>query len=343
MKVFSARVRNAYNDLVKSSIKPMNAGYPAHLYKSPEGYAALMAWYDRALAALPVQLTTYMINTPYGVTHALIMGEGAEPVVMLQGFGASSPLWKNQFPALVPHFRIFALDVPGHPGRSEGRVLSLLDDSYARWMVSALDALALESAHLVGVCLGGWIAMRTAIYAPQRVRSLTMLSPVGLARFRVFLRSGVPVILNLGRDVEKPGERLLRMAFAPPRSGLEFDRDVARALMLVLKYYDISALAGFDGARPALGDLMTSLKTLNRFIRPEPIATLRQISAPALLMVGEHEAIFDPRAALRRAKRGIPHIDAEIVANAGHAAIYDQPDYVNARLIAFLRAHAPQP
>jgi pimeloyl-ACP methyl ester carboxylesterase len=319
----------------------MNATYPAHLYKSAEGYAALMAWYERAVASLPVALEPRMIPTPYAATHAIMMGDSGDPVVMIQGFGASSPLWKNQFPALAPHFRIFALDVPGHPGRSEGRILSLLDDSYARWLVSALDALDLESAHLVGVCLGGWIAMRTAIHAPERVRSLTMLSPVGLARFKVFLRSGVPVILNLGRDVEKPGERLLRMAFAPPRSGLEFDRDVARALMLVLKHYDVSALAGFDGARPGLRDLATSLKTLNRFIQPEPVETLRQISAPTLLMVGEHEAIFDPRAAIRRAKRGISRLDAEIVANAGHAAIYDQPDHVNARLIAFLRAHAP--
>jgi pimeloyl-ACP methyl ester carboxylesterase len=319
----------------------MNATYPVHLYKSSEGYAALMAWYERAVASLPVALETRMIATPYAATHALLMGDGGDPVVMIQGFGASSPLWKNQLPALAPYFRIYALDVPGHPGRSEGRVLSLLDDSYARWLVSALDALELESAHLVGVCLGGWIAMRTAIHAPERVRSLTMLSPVGLARFKVFLRSGVPVILNLGRDVEKPGERLLRMAFAPPRSGLEFDRDVARALMLVLKHYDISALAGFDGARPGLRDLATSLKTLNRFIQPEPVETLRQISAPTLLMVGEHEAIFDPRAAIRRAQRGISRLDAEIVANAGHAAIYDQPDHVNARLIAFLRASAP--
>jgi pimeloyl-ACP methyl ester carboxylesterase len=320
----------------------MNAAYPTHLYKSAEGYAALMAWYDRALASLPIALETRIIPTPYAATHALTLGEGSQPVVMIQGFGASAPLWKNQLPALAPHFRIYALDVPGHPGRSEGRVLSLLDDSYARWLVSALDALKLDSAHLVGVCLGGWIAMRTAIHAPERVRSLTMLSPVGLARFKVFLRSGVPVILNLGRDVEKPGERLLRMAFAPPRSGLEFDRDVARALMLVLKHYDVSALAGFDGARPGLRDLATSVKTLNRFIQPEPVETLRQISAPTLLMVGEHEAIFDPRAAIRRAKRGIARLDAEIVANAGHAAIYDQPDHVNARLIAFLRAHAPE-
>ncbi|MDZ4763262.1 MAG: alpha/beta hydrolase [Chloroflexota bacterium] len=313
--------------------------YPSHLYRSAQGYAALMAWYAKALAALPVPYQTRLIDTPLARTHVVELGDpAAPPLVMLQGFGASSPLWKNQFPALAAHFHIYALDVPGHPGRSEARVLSLLDDSYARWLTGALDALGLERAPIVGVCLGGWIAMQTAITAPERVESLTMLSPVGLARFKIFVRSGVPVILNLGRAVEQPGERLLRMAFAPPRSGLTFDRDVARALMLVLKHYDVSAVAGFDGARPGLRDIGVGLRTLGRFTQPESDANLRRIAARTLLLVGEHEAIFSPRAAYERARRAIPNVDAEIVANVGHAAIYDRPDYVNERLLRFLHA-----
>jgi pimeloyl-ACP methyl ester carboxylesterase len=319
----------------------MTFSYPSHLYRSAEGYAALMAWYDGALTTLPPH-QSHWLDTPFGRTHALTLGDGETPLIMIQGFGASAPLWKNQFPALSPHFRLYALDVPGHPGRSEGRVLSLLDDSYARWLTTALDALELAQAHLIGVCLGGWIGMQVAIHAPQRVQSLTMLSPVGLARFKIFVRSGVPVIMNLGRDVEKPGERLLRMAFAPPRSGLTFDRDVARALMLVLKHYDVSALAGFDGTRPDLSDLAASVRTLNRFLKPENERRLRQIAAPTLMLVGEHEAIFDPRAAVARAKRAIPRLDAEIVSGTGHAAIYDRPDYVNQRLLQFLQLRKDQ-
>jgi pimeloyl-ACP methyl ester carboxylesterase len=296
-----------------------------------------MAWYDHALSALPIPYTARMIETPLARTHVIELGDpAAPPIVMLQGFGASSPLWKGQFPALAARYHVYALDVPGHPGRSEPRILSLLDDSYARWLIGALDALSLARAPLIGVCLGGWIAMQTAIYAPDRVSALAMLSPVGLARFKIFVRSGVPVIMNLGRDVEIPGERLLRMAFSPPRSGLAFDRDLARALMLVLKHYDVSAVTGFDGARPTLRDVGVSLRTLRRFTEPERDANLRQIAAHTLLLVGQHEAIFDPRAAVRRAKRAIPNLDAEIVADVGHAAIYDRPDYVNARLLGFL-------
>lgn len=307
------------------------------LYKSPEGHAALLAWYDRALAALPLPHESRYVDTRHGRTHILTLG-GADkpPLVMIQGFGASAPLWKKQFPDLAVHYRLYALDVPGHPGRSEPRTLSLLDDSYAEWLIDALDALEIERAHLAGVCLGGWIAMKAAAYAPERVDKLVLLSPVGLAPFKVFVRSGVPLILNFGRDTEAAGERLLRMAFAPPGSNLTFDRDLARALTLVIRHYDISAIAGFDGQRPTGRDLLTALRTLGKFVRAEPDAELRRIAAPTLLLVGEYEAIYNPRAALRRARRAIPNLSAEIVPGTGHATIYDRPDYVNPKILAFL-------
>jgi pimeloyl-ACP methyl ester carboxylesterase len=309
------------------------------MYKSQEGYEAMQRWYDQMVAALPIPVEARVIPTSFGETHLLTAGverHDRPPLVMIQGFGASAPLWKNQIAAFAEHYRLYALDVPGHPGRSAPTVLSLLDDSYARWLVEALDALAIERAHLVGVCLGGWIAMQGAIFAPQRVDRLVLLSPVGLAQFKVFVRSGVPLILNFGRDNDSAGRRLLKMAFTPPGSGLEFDRDVAKALMLVIRHYDISALAGFDGARPSPRDLWMAGRALMKFVRPESVRRLSQISAPTLLLVGEHEAIYNPRAAVRRAQRGIARLDAEIVTGTGHATIYDRPDYINPRVLAFL-------
>lgn len=307
------------------------------LYKTADGHAALMAWYSRALDALPVAYQSSSVETRHGRTHVLTLGDADKPpLVMIQGFGASAPLWKNQFPDLAAHYRLYALDVPGHPGRSEPRVLSLLDSSYAEWLVDALDALRLERAHVAGVCLGGWIAMQTAVYAPERIEKLVLLSPVGLAPFKVFVRSGVPLILNFGRDTEAAGERLLRMAFAPPGSNLSFDRDLARALTLVIRHYDIAAIAGLDGQHPTARDLLRALRTLGRFVRPMPDAALRRIAAPTLLLVGQHEAIYDPHAAVARAEKYIPNVTAEIVARSGHATIYDRPDYVNPRILEFL-------
>ncbi len=310
----------------------------SRLYKTLAGYQAVMAWYDETTAALPVPHEARYIDTRHGKTHLLVMGDPVKPpLIMIQGFGASAPLWKKQVADFAREYCLYALDIPGHPGKSEARVPSLLDDSYAEWLIDALDALAIPRAPVCGVCLGGWVAMRSASYAPERVEKLVLLSPVGLAQFKVFVRSGVPLILNFGKERDEAGRRLLKMAFTPPGSGLSFDRDVARALMLVIKHYNIAALAGFDGARPALRDYGIALRTLLRFVRAEPDHALAQIQAPTLLLVGEYEAIYNPHAALKKALRAIPDVRAEIVPGTGHATIYDRPDYVNPRVLAFLR------
>ncbi len=309
------------------------------LYKTPDGYDALMRWYDQTVAALPIPTESRTVETRAGSTHMLVMGNPDSPqppLVMFQGFGASAPLWKNQVQDFSRDYRIYAVDVPGHPGKSAPTVLSLLDDSYAQWVVDLLDALKLERVHLVGVCLGGWIAMKAAAYAPDRVEKLVLLSPVGLAAFKVFVRSGVPLIMNFGRENDEAGRRLMRMAFTPPGSGLQFDRDVAKALMLVIKHYDIAALAGFDGSRLSPRDFWIAGRTLMKFVRAESVSELQKISAPTLLLVGEHEAIYNPHAAVRRAQRGIRTLHAEVVPGTGHATIYDRPDYVNPRVLRFL-------
>jgi pimeloyl-ACP methyl ester carboxylesterase len=310
-----------------------------HLYKTPQGYAEYFKWYDATLAALNLPYQSHMIDTLHGRTHVLELGDRSKPpMIMLQGFGASAPLWKKQFADFARDYHLFAFDIPGHPGKSEPRVLSLLDTSYIDWLTQATDAVGVARAPVVGVCLGGWIAMQYAAKKPERVDKLVLLSPVGLAPFKIFVRSGIPLVLNFGRERDDAGRRLLRMAFTPPGSGLQFDRDVAKALMIVIKHYDIAAIAGIDGARPTLQDFSKGFRTLGKFVRAEPDTTLRRISAPTLLLVGEHEAIYNPYAALRRARRTIPNLDAEIVAGTGHATIYDKPEVVNPRVLAFLEA-----
>lgn len=315
---------------------------PLSLYKSAEGYAAIQAWYDEALRRLDVPYEARFVETRCGRTHLLQMGDpAAPPLVLVQGYGASAPLWYKQFRDFAARYRVYALDTNGHPGRSDPTPPSMLKDGYVDWLLDVLDALEVERTSLAGVCLGGWIALRLGIRAPERVHKLVLLSPVGLARFKVYVRSGIPLILNLGGDLEAAGQRLLVNAFTPPGSNLTFDRQLARALMLAIKYYRVGRAVGFTGERPTPRELWHGLQALLYFVRGEPISELRKLSVPALLLVGEYEAIYNPRKAVAKAQRAIPHLQAEIVPGTGHAAMYDRPDYVNARVLRFLAGEDP--
>ena len=63
---------------------------------------------------------------------------------------------------------------------------------------------------------------------------------------------------------------------------------------------------------------------------------LRQIQAPTLLLLGDHEVIYNYSAALNRATNLIPHLETAVIPGAGHALSLDQPELVNARILEFL-------
>lgn len=57
---------------------------------------------------------------------------------------------------------------------------------------------------------------------------------------------------------------------------------------------------------------------------------------PCLFLVGEHEKIYSPRAALRRLSRVAPLVKAEIVPGTGHDLTLVQPDLVARKVLDFL-------
>ncbi len=311
------------------------------IYRSPEGERAIHDWYDSALELLDVPFESRYVETPYGRTHMLVLGdESAPPLVLVQGYGGSAPLWHKQYADFLPHYRIYALDTVGMPGRSDPAPLSLLNDDYTRWLLSVFDALGLQQPDVAGVCLGGWIVLRLGIDAPQRVRKAVLLSPVGLVRFKIYVRSGIPLILNMGDEekAEEYGKRLLLHAFTPPGSNLQFDRRLGQAMLLAVKHFDVGVAAGLRGEDARLRELWTATRVLGRFVRSEPDSELRKFGVPALLFVGEYEAIYNPQAAVQKARSAIPHLQAEVVPGTGHAAIWDRPDYVNPKILDFLHS-----
>ncbi|RMF49660.1 MAG: alpha/beta hydrolase [Chloroflexota bacterium] len=314
--------------------------YDPFLYRSPEGYAVLEKWYEEALRAFRVPIKTGYVPTRFGETHVISAGaETAPPLVLIHGYGAGSPFWRQQIEGLAGHYRLYAPDCVGHPGRSATRPPSLLDDGWSLWLQDVLDALGLARAALAGVCLGGWMVMRFAAFAPERVTHAILLSPVGIAPFRIYWRSGVPLVLNLRNDPSVFGQRLMRMVFAPPGSGLKFNREVFHALSLVVKHYNAGALAGMS-AKPTWREILRGTRALVKFVRGEPRGVLQRVRVPTLLLVGQHEGIFDARKAVRRAQRHMPNVRAEILPDVGHAVIFDAAEQVNARIHQFLASES---
>lgn len=101
------------------------------------------------------------------------------PVLLLHGSPGSSSDFRTLGPALAGCCRVMAPDLPGF-GYSERQVPDYSIRAHAAYARELLDRLGLDSVHVVGFSMGGGVALELARQAPQRIRSLTLLSAIGV-------------------------------------------------------------------------------------------------------------------------------------------------------------------
>jgi pimeloyl-ACP methyl ester carboxylesterase len=113
------------------------------------------------------------------MTHRISLleaGTGA-PAVAIHGLGATKASFLATVAALAPRFRVIAIDLPGF-GDSDKPVGAPYDARFfAKAVVELLDALELQSAHVIGNSLGGRVALEVGLQAPDRARRLALLAP----------------------------------------------------------------------------------------------------------------------------------------------------------------------
>ena len=102
-------------------------------------------------------------------------GEG-DPVVLMHGIPVSSFLYRKVLPLLSQReLRGVAFDLPGLGLAEKPRDFDYSWSGLGRWTGEAIDALRIESCHLVLHDIGGPIGLEWALRNPKRVRSLTVL------------------------------------------------------------------------------------------------------------------------------------------------------------------------
>jgi pimeloyl-ACP methyl ester carboxylesterase len=102
-------------------------------------------------------------------------------LVLVHGLGSAGNIWNSLIPELLENFTVYAIDLPGHGDaalhENEEMDPRSLAQAIVDYMVSELNV---ESMHVAGNSLGGWIALEMAAVAPDNVLSVTALAPAGL-------------------------------------------------------------------------------------------------------------------------------------------------------------------
>ncbi len=106
-------------------------------------------------------------------------GDDLPVVVLLHGSPGSGRDFRTLGPALGARYRVLAPDLPGF-GASEKKVPDYSIRAHAAYTLELLDRLGIDAVHLVGFSMGGGVALEMVDQAPDRARSLTLLSAIGV-------------------------------------------------------------------------------------------------------------------------------------------------------------------
>lgn len=95
-------------------------------FKSSEGKRAILKFYDSLAEQSHVDYEKILVSTRYGDTFIMASGaREAPPLILLHGSGINSVMWLGDLPTYARNYRVYAVDIPGEPGKSGIRAYGL--------------------------------------------------------------------------------------------------------------------------------------------------------------------------------------------------------------------------
>lgn len=254
----------------------------------------------------------YYLDLPGGRIHYNLLGEGP-PLVLLHGLGSCTLDWFPVTPGLAPAYRLILVDLRGHGESSRtlegGYGIKPMSDDVIR----VLDELGVERAHLLGLSLGGCVALQLAVKHPARVNRMIVVN--SFARLR---HQGIRTFVS----------RLSRLYAA--LKGMD-----ALARVVATSLFDDPEYQAITYERIRQNDLGVMRQTMLALARFNILDDLKRIQAPTLVLIGDRDRTVSPLCAYDMMAR-IPRARLRVIADAGHALPYDQPEAFIKHTLEFL-------
>jgi pimeloyl-ACP methyl ester carboxylesterase len=244
-----------------------------------------------------------------------VAGSG-HPLVLIHGFTLDTRMWDGQFDAFAKRYRVIRYDARGF-GKSAGPT----GESYAPAddLRALLEQLGVERAHILGLSMGGGLAVDFALAYPEATSSLIAVNS-----------------LLGGYQWQEFGATIEAMFSAATESGV----DAARAVWLNSPLFE-PALEKPDVAsriKQIVGDY-SGWHFVNEdpAIAPAPpaIQRLGEIAGPTLVLVGERD-LPDFHAIADTLAHGIPNARKVVLPGVGHMSNMEDPSGFNEAVLGFL-------
>jgi pimeloyl-ACP methyl ester carboxylesterase len=263
------------------------------VFKSKEGQTAVLKVYDSLLERWPVPYEAFHVDTCCGNTYVIASGlSDLPPLLLLHGTSSNLTMWIGDIEEYSRCFRVFAIDIPGEPGKSGDEQYPLEKSIYQEWLRDVFQKLELKRASLIGISLGAWMAIDFSAQYPEMVEKLVVLSPSGIGpQKNSFLFKSLPLML-LGERGFMKITRLVNGDEPIPDEAVQYSR-------LISQNFNLRSMV------PVFFD-----------------DELKRLTMPLLLFAGGKDVLLNSRITVERISKLLPKAETNLIPEAGHVLIH---------------------
>ncbi|HEY3293808.1 MAG TPA: 2-succinyl-6-hydroxy-2,4-cyclohexadiene-1-carboxylate synthase [bacterium] len=259
--------------------------------------------------------------------HVAWQGDPQLPVLALaHGFAGSLHAWEHLIVDLEQHFHLMLIDLPGHgktplPPEPEMNLVRL-----GTALGQLISTAAEEPVSLCGYSMGGRIALHTALYAPEMVKSLALIG-------------ASPGIADaVEREERRKADR--ELAAMIRTRGIEWFADFWGNLPLFASQKSLAPSVQENLHRSRLHNdpegLAIALEHFGVGTQEDLHPKLSQLKCPVLLIAGALDKKYcRSNAVFEQSTQGGVHLKRAEIHGVGHAAHVEAPDLVAQELIEF--------
>ncbi|MGH2918870.1 MAG: alpha/beta fold hydrolase [Solirubrobacteraceae bacterium] len=242
----------------------------------------------------------------------LTIGAGPD-VLLVHGLGGAKSSFFDIAGTLAERYRVHALDLPGFGESSKPLLASYSAGYFADTVRETMDALGIQSAHVVGNSMGGRVAVELALREPQRVAGLALLCP----SVAFIKRSYHPFVRLLRPELALLPHHFTRKAVENHFWSLFSNRDQIDPSIADLVVDEFQRIYSSAGARAAF------LASARNIYLDEPFGDggfyprLSELEVPSLWVWGSHDTVIPP-AFKRHVEQWLPGAEQIVLDGCGH-------------------------
>jgi pimeloyl-ACP methyl ester carboxylesterase len=278
------------------------------LFRLPDGRDPLMRVEDVDVRGVKVSTLT-------------LAGEGPD-VLLIHGLGAAKSSFFDTAALLAAAgYRVHALDLPGFGGSSKPPTAPYNATWFAEKVCGVMDALEIESAHLVGNSMGGRVALEIGLRRPERVRSIAALCPAVAFVKRDFH----PLVRLLRPEWGLLPHKFRRGIVERQLWSLFCDADALDPSVADVAVDEFQRIMGSAGARIAFYASARNIYLDKPFGRGGFYPRLAHLEPPALFVWGTHDRLI-PAGFRRHVAEWLPSAEQLVLEGCGHVPQIERPE-----------------